>query len=147
MIQEVHFDEEIAGDTTWKLSASGHYCTSSAYDAQFLGTIFTRMKIVIWTNWAPPKCKLFKWLIFQDRVWTAYHLQRKGWPDCSHCQLCRREPEMTVDILFNMLSLCPHLGYDSWLDKNNSHGCGCLAKFPLSHGMAGTRHRSSSRLE
>ena len=58
------------------------------------------MKSAVWNNWAPPKHKFFAWLIIQDRVWTADRLQRRGWPNCGLCQLCKREPETAAHIIF-----------------------------------------------
>ena len=60
----------------------------------------TPLKPALWNNWAPPKHKFFAWLIIQDRVWTADRLQRRGWPNCGLCQLCKREPETAAHIIF-----------------------------------------------
>jgi hypothetical protein len=36
----------------------------------------------------------------QDRVWTADRLQKRGWPNCGVCQLCKRKPESAAHLLF-----------------------------------------------
>ena len=58
------------------------------------------MDNMVWKNWAPPKCKLFSWLIIQNRVWTADRLERRGWPNGRLCPLCRREDETARHLLF-----------------------------------------------
>jgi hypothetical protein len=86
--------------TTLKFTASGSYLVALAYKAQFEGMIKSFMPEAVWINWAPPKCKLFPWLILQNRVWTADRLQKCGWPNCSVCQLCKRDPETVARLLF-----------------------------------------------
>ena len=49
--------------------------------------------------WAPPKVKFFTWLAIQNRIWTADRLEKRGWPNCGLCALCRRGQE-SVDHLF-----------------------------------------------
>ena len=73
---------------------------ASAYNAQFEGLTFSSMPDAVWKNWAPPKCKLFVWLILQNRVWTSDRLQRRGWPNCGRCQLCNREAETGPHLFF-----------------------------------------------
>jgi len=85
----LHTQDEIA----WKFSESGQFLTSSAYLAQFLGSISTNLNEIIWSAWAPPKCKFFSWLAVQDRIWTVDRLHARGWPHNPACVLCRRAPE------------------------------------------------------
>jgi hypothetical protein len=49
---------------------------------------------------APPKCKLFAWLIIQNRVWTADRLQKRGWPSCVLCKLCNQVQESADHLLY-----------------------------------------------
>ena len=58
------------------------------------------MDNMVWKNWAPPKCKLFSWLIIQNRVWTADRLERRGWPNGRLCPLCCCEDETARHLLF-----------------------------------------------
>jgi hypothetical protein len=69
----------------WKLTTNGAYSCSSAYKAQFAGTIHSCMDSIVWKAWAPPKCKLFAWLIIQNRVWTTDRLAKWGWPNGRVC--------------------------------------------------------------
>jgi len=50
----------------------------------------TNFNQIIWSAWAPPKCKFFSWLAVQDRIWTADRLRARGWPHNTTCSLCRR---------------------------------------------------------
>ena len=53
----------------------------------------------VWKAWAPPKVNFFAWLATQNRIWTADRLQRRGWPNCGVCPLCRQTTE-SVNHLF-----------------------------------------------
>jgi hypothetical protein len=35
---------------------------------------------IVWKNWTPLKCKLFVWLILENRVWAADCLEEEGGP-------------------------------------------------------------------
>jgi hypothetical protein len=50
--------------------------------------------------WAPPKCKIFSWLIIQNRFWTCDWFARRGWPNGGICPLCRQQNETACHILF-----------------------------------------------
>lgn len=99
-LSQVELRDDLADDIKWNLTTNGTYSSASAYKVQFEGAVATNMKKVIWGNWAPPKCKFFAWLINKNRVWTADRLQRRGWPNCNLCQLCKREPETAAHIMF-----------------------------------------------
>jgi hypothetical protein len=47
----------------------------------------------IWKTWAPPKCRIFLWLVSHKRCWTADRLERHGLPHPEKCPLCDRENE------------------------------------------------------
>jgi hypothetical protein len=76
LIIEVQLVEGSNDGITCKLTNSGEYTAASAYNAQFEGMINSYMMKAVWKTWAPPKCKLFAWLVLQNRVWTADRLQR-----------------------------------------------------------------------
>ena len=99
-LQDVHLNEATPDTITWTMSSSGIYSASSAYHAQFLGSISTNMKRTVWKVWAPPKCKFFAWLIIQNRVWTADRLKRRGWPNCDVCPLCKQTEESAAHLMF-----------------------------------------------
>jgi hypothetical protein len=47
----------------------------------------------IWKTWAPPKCRVFLWLVSHKRCWTADRLERRGLPHPEKCPLCDQENE------------------------------------------------------
>jgi hypothetical protein len=75
-VHEVRLSEGTTDDIKWKFTNSGVYTAASAYKAQFEGMTFSPVPQLVWNNWAPPKCKLFAWLVLQDRVWTVIRLRR-----------------------------------------------------------------------
>jgi hypothetical protein len=99
LIQNFHLNDNIEDDITWKLTESGHYSTKSAYDLQFLGSTFSSLYKSMWKMWAPPKIKLFTWLAFQNRIWTADRLAKRGWPNCGVCPLCKQCTESVDHLL------------------------------------------------
>jgi hypothetical protein len=100
MIQHVHLSQDTPDIISWKLEKGGIYSAASAYKMQFLGHTFSMMPPMVWKPWAPPKCKIFAWLIIQNRVWTADRLERRGWPNCGRCKLCNQVQESAAHLLF-----------------------------------------------
>ena len=92
-LQDIQVVHGVRHEIKWKFTQDGVYSSSTAYKMQFVGLISSDMPRLVWKCWAPPKFKFFAWLILQDRVWTADHLQRRGWPNCETCKLCIQEPE------------------------------------------------------
>jgi hypothetical protein len=97
---QITLQDDVPDSIVWKLTANGAYSCSSAYKAQFAGTIRSSMEAVVWKAWAPPKCKLFSWLIIQNRVWTADRLVRRGWPNGRICPLCHCHDESAAHLIF-----------------------------------------------
>ena len=87
------------GQIRWKFTESGIYTAASAYKAQFLGSTREVHLNSIWRTWAPPKCKLFAWLILQERVWTSDRLARRGWEHSPDCLLCHQTLETAKHLL------------------------------------------------
>ena len=88
---------------TWKLSASGCYTTSSAYNAQFSNRQITSFKSIIWKVWAPCKIKMFLWLLHLDRLWCNDRLQRRGWENGYFCPMGMRSLVTSVHLCWE----CP----------------------------------------
>ena len=119
-LQEVQLTENTMDGITWRLTTNGKYTTSSAYLAQFEAPTTSIMEPAVWNNWAPPKYKLFAWLILQNKVWTADRLARRGWPNCGMCQLCKREPETAAHLMFKCrYSLRVWEGLKAWIGLDN----------------------------
>ena len=100
-LQSFTFDASTEDSIVWNLTPNGEYSAKSAYRAQFLGAIYTDMKRIVWKAWAPPKYKIFAWLAFQNRLWTADRLARRGWQNCGLCPLCKAAPETADHLLLH----------------------------------------------
>ena len=99
-LENVHLAPDEPDSIVWKLSNNGCYSAKSAYMAQFLSLTSSVMPTLVWKPWAPPKCKLFAWLVLQNRIWTADRLERRGWDNCGRCKLCNRVQESAAHLLF-----------------------------------------------
>ena len=71
--------------------------------------------------WTPLKFRFFAWLIIQDRLWTADHLQRLDWPIYGLCPLCNKVQESLTHLLFKCcFSLRIWHMSREWLGLSNS---------------------------
>jgi hypothetical protein len=93
LTNNVHLQHDLEDTIVWKLTKDGHYTAASAYKLQFFGLIHSEMNNVVWKAWAPPKCKNHAWLALQNRLWTADRLEKRGWPNCGLCPLCKQTME------------------------------------------------------
>jgi hypothetical protein len=100
MLQDVDLDPNSPDTIAWKLTNNKEYSAKSAYTMQFLGHTSSLMPTLVWKPWAPPKCKIFAWLILQNRVWTADRLEKRGWQNCGLCKLCNQVHESGAHLLF-----------------------------------------------
>ena len=98
-LRVIPISEDTEDTITWKHTLDGAYSATSAYKAQLLGTVRSSMHFAVWKAWAPPKMKFLAWLAIQNRIWTADRLQKRGWPNCGLCPLCKQTGE-TVHHLF-----------------------------------------------
>jgi len=69
------------------------FFTRSAYLAQFLGAIKRTNNELIWQAHAKNKCKLFVWILIQNKILTADNLALCGWPHQTSCPLCNGPSE------------------------------------------------------
>jgi hypothetical protein len=67
---------------------------------QFLALTSSPMAFLVWKLWASLKCKIFAWLVLQNRVWTADRLARREWQNCGLCKLCNQHQKSATHILF-----------------------------------------------
>jgi len=95
LVEEAHFDPSSAAEDTitWTRTASGEYTAKSAYLMQFDGGASSLYPKTVWHVWAPSRCKIFLWLLLQNRVWTADRLLMREWPNSYFCPLCYRNLE------------------------------------------------------
>jgi hypothetical protein len=57
----------------WRWTGDGEYTAKSVYKMLHGGSISFRGHSLIWKTWAPLKVKIFLWLAFWKRHWTARH--------------------------------------------------------------------------
>uniref|UniRef100_A0ACD5W3K6 Uncharacterized protein n=1 Tax=Avena sativa TaxID=4498 RepID=A0ACD5W3K6_AVESA len=77
----------------WLLSPDGVYSAKSAYNLQMEGRQLSVMPNLVWEAWAPAKCKMFAWLLLQNRLWCVDRLMMREWPNCYFCPMCLRHLE------------------------------------------------------
>jgi hypothetical protein len=97
-VQKIQFHPERDDAINWNFTVDHRYTVKSAYQAQFLGSVRTNYDLIIWKNWAPPKCKFFSWLAIQNRIWTADRLAARNWPHELTCVLCRAALELGLHL-------------------------------------------------
>jgi hypothetical protein len=83
---------------TWRFDNSGTFSSKSVYRAFFQWSITFEPWLLIWKTWAPPKCKVFLWLL-KNRCWTAGCLSKWCLQHPKHCVLYNQEEETTQHIL------------------------------------------------
>jgi len=128
-------DESSEDTIVWTLESSGQYSSKSAYAIQFAGQVQSSFPSLIWNAWAPPKCKLFLWLLLQNRLWTSARLQLRHLKNNYFCALCERNLETTHHLFFECpysrlvwqlvatWSGCPSLQPTSWKEALQLEDC------------------------
>lgn len=89
----------------WLSDPSGQFSSKSAYNRFHEGAIkFEPYRL--WKAWAPLKAKMFIWLAYWNRCWTADRLQRHDLPHLDACPLCDQRDEninhILVECVFNL---------------------------------------------
>lgn len=87
----------------WHWSSDGNYSAKSAYNMLHSGSVKLSEHSLIWKAWAPLKVKIFLWLAFRKKHWTADHRARHGLEARQECFLCDQALE-TID---HLLCACP----------------------------------------
>jgi hypothetical protein len=92
-LRGLQLSPELPDSIVWKYTKHGEYTAASAYEAQFTWVASSPMEHLIWRVWAPPKCKFFSWLAFQNRLWTADRLMKRRRQNQQVCMLCHSNDE------------------------------------------------------
>lgn len=95
----------------WRWTTNGQYTAKSAYQMMLHGTHRFEGAKLIWKTWAPLKAKLFLWLAFRRRYWTADRRQRHGLEAHPACVLREQEPESS-DHLFIACSFSKQIRWE-----------------------------------
>jgi hypothetical protein len=73
---------------TWKWNPDGVFTVKSAYNAEFIGSYNHINSGFVWRAQAEQKCKVFAWILLQDKLLTANNLVTWGWPHQPNRSLC-----------------------------------------------------------
>jgi hypothetical protein len=89
LVNEANFDSSAQEEDEifWIRMPDASYSAKSAYEMQFEGSFQSPFPTNVCRVWAPSRCKIFMWLMLQNRVWTADRLQRRQWPSNYFCRL------------------------------------------------------------
>jgi hypothetical protein len=83
---------------------TGSYTARSAYLTQINGSFDDYECNKLWAAKAENKCKMFRWLILQNKVWTSDKVAKHGGQSNTICQLCRSQTGTAI----HMLAYCPY---------------------------------------
>ncbi|KAG2541988.1 hypothetical protein PVAP13_9NG670114 [Panicum virgatum] len=77
---------------------------------------------LVWKTWAPLKVKLFLWLAFKERLWTADRRRRHGLAAPATCHLCNLQQEtvhhLFVSCPFTVQELFAPVAWHIWKERN-----------------------------
>jgi hypothetical protein len=95
-LEQVQLSPGVPDTFAWRLTADQQYSASSAYGAMFVGCSRPLGAWQLWKISAPPRVKLFFWLVMHGRCWTAHRRWRHGLQESSSCIICDQAEE-TMD--------------------------------------------------
>jgi hypothetical protein len=95
MLRQVQLTNQ-ADSITWQFTTDGNYSTTSAYTIQFVGLFANYEWVGMWKVKVEHKCRLFYWLILQNKIWTADRIIKTGDQPNVVCQLCHTQPESVL---------------------------------------------------
>jgi hypothetical protein len=87
LVREVQFSDA-QDEINWPLTQDGKYSTRSAYTAQFLGFFADNNWGRLWTVKAENKCKVWAWLILQNKLKIVDRIIKNGGSANPVCQFC-----------------------------------------------------------
>lgn len=105
-MQHVQLTE--ADCTVWCWAPDGKYMAKSTYVMLHTGAARFLGHRLIWKTWAPLRVKIFLWLAFRRRHWTANRRRRHRLDARDSCCLCDQEPE-TIDHIIATCSFTKEL--------------------------------------
>ena len=87
-LHDFHLQPQVLDSITWKWNPDGVFTIKSVYNAQFIGSYSHINSDFVWRARAEQKCKIFAWILLQDKLLTANNLATRGWPHQPNCSLC-----------------------------------------------------------
>ncbi|KAJ3701224.1 hypothetical protein LUZ61_004929 [Rhynchospora tenuis] len=73
---------------SWRWTTSGIYTSASAYSILADPGLRCEYHSKLWKLKAPPRVKIFLWLLLQDRLLTQQNLNIRNWPAIESCICC-----------------------------------------------------------
>ncbi|KAJ3704354.1 hypothetical protein LUZ61_008059 [Rhynchospora tenuis] len=101
--------DPVSGLTTWRWNKSGTFSSASAYRVISDPGVWSTRHTVLWRIKAPPRVKVFLWLLTADRLLTQTNLMRRGWPSIQACQGCSNNAVEDTNHLFVHCELAQQL--------------------------------------
>jgi len=143
VIENVHLTDS-PDRLMWRWSSDGQFSVRSAYEALHLPSHAMPWSALVLETWAPLKIKLFLWLAFRRRHWTADRRLRHGLDAHDSCLLCGQLPStMNADKYGSATA--------SWIGGKHGARCGQGAAskaqtptLPLSPGNCGRKGMQDS---
>jgi hypothetical protein len=87
-LHDFHLQPQVPDSIAWKWNPDGVFTVKSAYNAQFIGSYNHINSDFVWRARAEQKCKIFAWILLQDKLLTVNNLATRGWPHQPNCSLC-----------------------------------------------------------
>ncbi|KAJ3685489.1 hypothetical protein LUZ61_014653 [Rhynchospora tenuis] len=84
----------------WKWEPFGFYSSTSAYGILSYPGIRSPYHNLLWKIKAPPKVRIFIWILLLDRLLMQQNLTIKNWPSIASCICCNHGIEETASHLF-----------------------------------------------
>lgn len=133
--QQQHQTAQQIDDATWSMHSTGRFTVSSAYfTLQNVPTIRSTVSN-IWNLRAPPRYKIFAWLLIHRKILTAENLMKIGYHFPSICYMCRQNEE-SIHHMFNECTQARML-YEGVI-RNQHHHRDTIA---MIHGRASKKER------
>ena len=73
-------------ETLWLLESKKRYTTKSLYRMMTFGGVRDPMMIEIWKCKVPLKIQIFLWMVFHDRIQSAFQLRKRKWGGPIECK-------------------------------------------------------------
>jgi hypothetical protein len=73
-LHDFHLQPQVSDSITWKWNPDGVFMVKSTYNAQFIGSYSHINSDFVWRARAEQKCKIFAWILLQDKLLTANNL-------------------------------------------------------------------------
>ncbi|XP_078150204.1 uncharacterized protein LOC144545511 [Carex rostrata] len=108
ILTQTVLEADTRDDIRWRWHTTGRFTVKSAYIALTNRPLIRNHRYTICRLPAPPRMRVFGWLMILNRLLTIDNLVRRGWSLVNRCVLCKNCEE-TVSHLFNECTLSIHV--------------------------------------